>query len=71
MPVVDLPEPDSPTMARTSPGAIWKFIFTAAGYQTPSTQNSTVKSLTFRIGSDIMQPFVRTLRGEQPGDLST
>jgi len=48
--VVDLPEPDSPTIASTLPGCSSKFMLTAAGYQTPSTQKSTVKSLTSRIG---------------------
>ena len=57
--VVDLPEPDSPTMARTWPGLTSKFISTAAGYQMPSTQNSTVKSWTFSTGSLIGEPFVR------------
>jgi hypothetical protein len=48
--VVDFPDPDSPTMARVCPALTSKFIFIAAGYQTPSTQNSTVKSRTCRIG---------------------
>ena len=40
--VVDLPEPDSPTIARTFPALTSKFILIAAGYQTPSTQKSTL-----------------------------
>ena len=54
--VVDLPEPDSPTMASTCPACTSKFISIAAGYQTPSTQNSTVKFSTFNTGSVITAP---------------
>ena len=42
--VVDLPDPDSPTIAVTLPAARPRFISITAGYQTPSTQKSTLKS---------------------------
>ena len=51
--VVDLPEPDSPTMAVTLPALSSRFISITAGYQTPSTQKSTLKSLIFNTCSDM------------------
>jgi hypothetical protein len=46
-----LPEPDSPTMASTSPVATLYETFLAAGTQTPSTPKSTERSLTSRTTS--------------------
>ena len=42
--LVVLPEPDSPTIARTSPGFSVEVQPTAAGYQVPSTQKSMSRS---------------------------
>ncbi|CAB4726191.1 unannotated protein [freshwater metagenome] len=54
--VVDLPEPDSPTMAVTLPGSRAKFISMTAGYHTPSTQKSTLNPVISKIGLLICVP---------------
>ena len=47
---VDLPEPDSPTIASTSPAASVKEAPSTAGYQVPSTQKSIERSSTRSTG---------------------
>src|SRR6478752_9559330 len=49
--VVDLPEPDSPTMASTPPRFRSKLAPTTAGYQVPSTQKSMSRSRTASTGA--------------------
>jgi hypothetical protein len=60
--VVDLPDPDSPTMAVTLPGSRERFISITAGYHVPSTQKSTLNPEISKIGLLIrMPPCVRNL----------
>ncbi|CAB4754277.1 unannotated protein [freshwater metagenome] len=64
--VVDLPEPDSPTMAVTLPGSSERFISITAGYQTPSTQKSTLNPAISKIGLLIGVPPLASYQGLDP-----
>src|SRR5262245_66570891 len=54
--IVDLPEPDSPTMANASPATRSKLAPLTAGYHLPLTQNSTTRSRTRTTGTPPSRP---------------
>jgi hypothetical protein len=50
-----LPEPDSPTTARVSFGAMSKETFRTTGFHRPSTRKDVVRLLTDRMGGVVMR----------------